>query len=223
MYISNYISSSILHLYSTIEKKYWVKWFSCVWLFATPWTVAYQAPLFMGFSKQEYWSGLPLPSPGGKIGFTNWAKLDHIPTSDQTCLGLLPDYTEAVEEWRCFMDCSRPLSTLYSSLELREGVGPAKPGIYREKIQGPLQCGTKFWPDVEDLTLANYLRNFCQVFWSDSSIVLIPFIPFTEDFFFFFRTKLLLGFWLHFWEFFFLLFFLENSNLVHATSFQNQK
>ena len=31
---------------------------------ATPWTVAYQAPLSMGFSRQEYWSGLPFPSPG---------------------------------------------------------------------------------------------------------------------------------------------------------------
>ena len=34
-------------------------------LFATPWTVARQALLSMGFSKQEYWSGLPFPSPGG--------------------------------------------------------------------------------------------------------------------------------------------------------------
>ena len=37
---------------------------SCVHLFATPWIVAYQAPLSMGFSRQEYWSGLPFPSPG---------------------------------------------------------------------------------------------------------------------------------------------------------------
>ena len=37
---------------------------SRVQLFATPWTVAYQAPLSMGFSRQEYWSGLPFPSPG---------------------------------------------------------------------------------------------------------------------------------------------------------------
>ena len=37
---------------------------SRVQLFATPWTVARQAPLSMGFSKQEYWSGLPFPSPG---------------------------------------------------------------------------------------------------------------------------------------------------------------
>ena len=38
--------------------------FSRVRLFATPWTVAYQAPLSMGFSRSEYWSGLPFPSPG---------------------------------------------------------------------------------------------------------------------------------------------------------------
>ena len=40
-----------------------VKSLSRVWLFATPWTAAYQAPPSMGFSRQEYWSGLPLPSP----------------------------------------------------------------------------------------------------------------------------------------------------------------
>ena len=33
-------------------------------LFATPWTVVYKAPLSMEFSRQEYWSGLPFPSPG---------------------------------------------------------------------------------------------------------------------------------------------------------------
>ena len=32
--------------------------------FATPWTVAHQAPLSMGFPRQEYWSGLPFPPPG---------------------------------------------------------------------------------------------------------------------------------------------------------------
>ena len=41
-----------------------MKLLSRVWLFATPWTVAYQAPPSMGFSRQEYWSGLPFPSPG---------------------------------------------------------------------------------------------------------------------------------------------------------------
>ena len=38
--------------------------FSCVQLFATLWTVALQAPLSLGFSRQEYWSGLPGPPPG---------------------------------------------------------------------------------------------------------------------------------------------------------------
>ena len=38
--------------------------FSCVWLFATLWTAACWAPLSMGFSRQEYWSRLPFPSPG---------------------------------------------------------------------------------------------------------------------------------------------------------------
>ena len=41
-----------------------VKSLSHVRLFVTPWTVAYQAPLPLGFSRQEYWSGLPFPSPG---------------------------------------------------------------------------------------------------------------------------------------------------------------
>ena len=41
-----------------------VKSLSHVQLFATPWTVAYQASLSMGFPRQEYWSGLPFPSRG---------------------------------------------------------------------------------------------------------------------------------------------------------------
>ena len=38
--------------------------FSCVQLFAIPWTVVHQASLSMGFSRQEYWSELPFPPPG---------------------------------------------------------------------------------------------------------------------------------------------------------------
>ena len=41
-----------------------MKSLSHVQLFVTPWTVAYQAPLSMRFSRQEYWSGLPFPTPG---------------------------------------------------------------------------------------------------------------------------------------------------------------
>ena len=40
---------------------------SCVQLLATPWTVANQAPLSMRFSRQDYWSGVPFPSPGDPL------------------------------------------------------------------------------------------------------------------------------------------------------------
>ena len=48
-----------------------VKSLSRIWLLATLWTASYQAPPSMGFSRQEYWSGLPLPSPQEMLG---WCK-----------------------------------------------------------------------------------------------------------------------------------------------------
>ena len=54
-----------------------VKESEVVQLFATPWTVAYQASPSMGFSRQEYWSGLPFPSPGDlpKPGIEPWSPI----------------------------------------------------------------------------------------------------------------------------------------------------
>ena len=49
-----------------------VKSLSRVRLLATPWIAAYQAPPSMGFSRQEYWSGVPLPSPLDKL---QWSKI----------------------------------------------------------------------------------------------------------------------------------------------------
>ena len=54
------MTSTLLILISESE----VKSLSRDQLFVTPWTVAYQDPQSMGFSRQEYWSGLPFPSPG---------------------------------------------------------------------------------------------------------------------------------------------------------------
>ena len=55
----------IIGLFSNSRKeRKKVKSLSCVGLFATSWTVGYQAPLSMGFSRQESWSGLPFSSPG---------------------------------------------------------------------------------------------------------------------------------------------------------------
>ena len=56
-----------------------VKSLSHVQLLATPWTAAYQAPPSMGFSKQEYWSGVPLPSPKESIAFTKTKKAHDTP------------------------------------------------------------------------------------------------------------------------------------------------
>ena len=52
----------VFHLITKVKVK--VNSLSRVPLFGTPWTVAYQAPPSMEFSRQEYWSGLPFPSPG---------------------------------------------------------------------------------------------------------------------------------------------------------------
>ena len=57
-----------------------VKSLSCVQLLATPWTVAYQAPPPMGFPRQEYWSGVPLPSPILHLEDTAINKMDKSPT-----------------------------------------------------------------------------------------------------------------------------------------------
>ena len=51
-------------IYWEVKHTIEVKSLSRVQLFVTPWTVAHQAPPSMGFSRQEYWSGLPFPSPG---------------------------------------------------------------------------------------------------------------------------------------------------------------
>ena len=52
-----------ISFYNAWKWKVKVKSLSRVWLLATPWTAAYQAPPSMGFSRQKYWSGVPLPSP----------------------------------------------------------------------------------------------------------------------------------------------------------------
>jgi len=54
-----------------------VKLLSHVRLFVTPWTVAYQAPPSMGFSRQEHWSGVPLPSPASVWDECDCAALQH--------------------------------------------------------------------------------------------------------------------------------------------------
>ena len=57
-------TTSVYFIFPFTQVKVKVKSLSCVRLFVTPWTVACQPPPSMGFSRQEYWSGWPFPSPG---------------------------------------------------------------------------------------------------------------------------------------------------------------
>ena len=75
----------------------WVESLSRVRLFATPWTVAYQASPSMGFSRQQYWSGLPFPSPDREVR-------SHLNFADRRALGsrnklIFPFFTCG---WICF-------------------------------------------------------------------------------------------------------------------------
>ena len=74
--------------------------FSRVRLCATPWTAAYQAPPSMGFSRQEYWSGLPFPSPSMKV------------ESESEVAQLCPTLRDP-------MDCSPPGSSVHEILQAR--------------------------------------------------------------------------------------------------------
>ena len=70
------VPTGVLHW--SIREALWqevkVKSLSHVWLFETPWTVDCQAPPSMGFSRQEYWSGLPFPSPMHESEKWKWSR-----------------------------------------------------------------------------------------------------------------------------------------------------
>ena len=56
--------SKCYFLYGNVPRRCVLSYFSCVRLFVTLWTIAHQAPLSIGFSRQEHWSGFPCPPPG---------------------------------------------------------------------------------------------------------------------------------------------------------------
>ena len=70
------------HIFFKNRMKEKAKSLSHVQLFVTPWTVAYQAPPSMGYSREEYWSGLPLPSPDKSAKVI---KLGHNILSNERC------------------------------------------------------------------------------------------------------------------------------------------
>ena len=87
--------------------------FSCVRPSATPWTAAHQAPPSMGFSRQEYWSGVPLPSPIRKFNLSQISHLIFLIIED-LALGSLQRPSVP-----CPMDCSLPGSSIHGIFQAR--------------------------------------------------------------------------------------------------------
>ena len=107
-----------------------MKSLSRVWLLATPQTAAYQAPLSMGFAKQEYWSGLPLPSPSSSPTVHQFILFFDAYHTEQ-CAGVstFPAIYLSIMKWSevaqlCLtlcdpVDCSLPCSSLRGILQAR--------------------------------------------------------------------------------------------------------
>ena len=91
-----------------------VKSLSRVRLFATPWTVAYQAPPSMGFSGQEYWSGLPFPSPGDlpDPGIKPWSPAFQADTLTSEPPGKSLKSTYLLKNYQCFLQIRNSLKIM---------------------------------------------------------------------------------------------------------------
>ena len=76
---------------------------------ATPWTAAYQAPPSMGFSRQKYWSGVPLPSPFVCIG-TNKFRNSHVAHMNRTGFNILERYLELISSNYLYLHIPKPSS-----------------------------------------------------------------------------------------------------------------
>ena len=106
------------------------KWelLSCVWLFVTPWTVAHQAPLSMGFSRPEYWSGLPFPPPGdlpdpGMEPRSPTLQADSLPAMPQATMSCQQNYEYAhhiYHQRRVWAEPAGPADPVVSFVSIRK-------------------------------------------------------------------------------------------------------
>ena len=111
-----------------------VKLLSRVWLLATPWTAAYQAPPSMGFSKQEYWSGVPTASPKYWLS-TIIISRHNLICSIISCLLILEQLYLHCTDSLPAEPQGKPKNTRVGSLSLLQGIFPTQ-----ESNQGLLQC-----------------------------------------------------------------------------------
>ena len=121
----------------------WMKSLSHVPLFATPWNVAYQAPLSMGFSRQEYWSGLPFPSPGDLPN----------PGIEPRSPSLWADALTSEPPGKPLLSIIWPSNSIPRSLSERtENTCPHKDLCGNGNFQG--QMGITWWPSGQDSALS---------------------------------------------------------------------
>ena len=118
--------------------------FSCVCVFVTLWTVAHQAPLSMGFCRQEYWSGLPFPSPIGPI--TSW-QIDGEIMTDFIFLG-----SKITADGDCNHEIKRPLlpgrkamMNIGSILKSRDITLPTKVCLVKAMVFPVAMYGSETW------------------------------------------------------------------------------
>ena len=106
-----------ISFFNACKWKVKVKLLSHVWLFTTTWTAAYQSPLSMKVSRQEYWRGLPLPSP--KCSTSHWLKTEPL-------LVFLLTFINSVLTlwWECFPSFSliKSIRTLYTKILYAERI-----------------------------------------------------------------------------------------------------
>ena len=101
----------MVHLHwKTDESTKWQS-LSHVWLFVTPWPIVCQAPLSLGFSRQEYWSGLPFPPPGDVLnpGIKPWSpalQADSLPSEPVGNSWVAPKFSKSLPEQASFL-CTR--------------------------------------------------------------------------------------------------------------------
>ena len=138
--------------------------FSYVWLFVTPWTVSYQAPLSIVFPRQEYWSGLLCPPPGGlsdpgikpvSVTFPALA-CGFFTTNAITCPVSAVKVTQSCPTLCDPMDCSLPGSSVHGILQagILEWVAvPFSRGSFQTQESNPTlphSCFSTIWATRED-------------------------------------------------------------------------
>ena len=130
----------------------------CVWLFATPWTAAHQAPPSMGFSRQEYWSGLPFPSPGDLLDpgiqpRSPALQVDSLPLSHQgsprsTNQATNKAISETQKRWNEFLTSAVKQWTPYSSTVPTIKISAYNFIQWEEENKGHMKTGFQaIWPE----------------------------------------------------------------------------